>query len=284
VTRLLVLALLVGCGGNSTAPVVRRGPGPTVDDARRDGPAGFPIQAPFARPGEVMSYRLSMLDLEVAAYTFAVGQPTQLAGHDVVVVQSGVQTTGIAGLLRTVSDNFTSWIDAATTQPVLFRADELASKHDATIERTDAEVSALVDGAFPVRVTRPDLGEVVESQVTSDAPLYDLNGFLLVLRSWEAEPGTTVTADVIRSRYIWRTDVTMVGYESVRTELGEVGTLKIEGSSRRVRRDGTIDPTSDTRTYALWISDDADRVPVLMIAHTDYGDLRMELVAYASGS
>ena len=61
---------------------------------------------------------------------------------------------------------------------------------------------------------------------------------------------------------------------------GDVGALKIEGASRRVRRDGTIDPSSDTRRYTMWISDDADRVPVLMVAHTDYGDLRMELAAY----
>lgn len=277
--RVLLVLALAGCGGKP-APTSTGVPAEDPAHPGTAAPAGFAIQPPFARPGEVMSYRLSMLDVEVAAFTVAVGEPTQLAGHDVLVVQSGVQSVGLAGMFKKVEDNFTSWIDAKTTAPVLFRADELASKDDATVERTDAEVSGLVDGAFPVRVTRPDLGELVESQVVSDLPLYDLNGFLLVLRTWEAKEGTTLRADVIRSRYIWRTDVTMAGFESLHTAAGDVGALKIEGASRRVRRDGTIDPSSDTRRYTMWISDDADRVPVLMVAHTDYGDLRMELAAY----
>jgi hypothetical protein len=34
----------------------------------------------------------------------------------------------------------------------------------------------------------------------------------------------------------------------------------------------------------MWISDDADRVPLLMVAETDYGDIRMEIVDYTAGT
>jgi hypothetical protein len=49
------------------------------------------------------------------------------------------------------------------------------------------------------------------------------------------------------------------------------------GTPRRTLRDGTIDQKGDTRRYTIWISDDADRVPVQMIAHTDYGDKQVPL-------
>ena len=281
--RVLLLALVCACGGKGkpTSSSAKRAGPPTFDAARPTTPDAFPIREPFARPGEGATYRLSLLGVEVASFAFGVGEPTELDGRAVVVVQSGVQDAGVASLFGfEVSDNFTAWIDAKTTKPILFRADELASRSDPTVERIEADVAALADGKFPVRVTRPDTGEVIEQQAASEHPLYDLNGFLMVLRTWDAEPGTTATADIIRSRYIWRTQITMVGYESIVTELGEVGALKVQGASRRINRDGTVDESSDTRRYQLWISDDADRVPLKIVAHADYGDLEMEIVSY----
>ena len=35
--------------------------------------------------------------------------------------------------------------------------------------------------------------------------------------------------------------------------------------------------------YSIWVSDDADRVPLLLVAKTDYGDVRMEIIDYAAG-
>jgi len=76
----------------------------------------------------------------------------------------------------------------------------------------------------------------------------------------------------------------MSGSENVVTQLGELPAVRIEGRSRRLNRDGTDDPTGDTRKYTIWISDDADRVPLQLIAKTDYGDLRMDIVEYRPGA
>ena len=37
------------------------------------------------------------------------------------------------------------------------------------------------------------------------------------------------------------------------------------------------------RHYSIWVSDDADRVPLLLVAKTDYGDVKMEIIDYAAG-
>jgi len=257
-------------------------PGSAISEGGNAGES-FPPRAPFVTPGERMSYRLTMHQLEVATFTVAVGEPDQLAGRDVVVVQSGVQSSQLISWVKKVEDNFTSWIDATTSRPVLFRSAELATANDPTVEVTDSETHRLEDGAFPVRISRAGTETSVDHQKVGAAPLFDLNGFLIALRTWEVPKGTSATADVIRSRFIWRTDVTMAGFENLVTELGELPALRIDGVSQRVGRDGALDPKSDRRRYSLWISNDADRVPLAIVARTDYGDLRMDIVEYVAG-
>lgn len=287
VVSLAVLLAAPGCGGGAKRAV-------TSDRAESHArawnadqavdPGAFPLAAPYVSIGERMSYRLSMHELEVASFAIAVGEVTDLQGRPAVIVQSGVLASPLIAMVKKVEDNFTSWIDTTTSRPLLFRATELASADDDVQEGTDSEVAAVVDGAFPVRV-RPAAGsEIVELQAVTEHPLFDLNSFLIALRGWDVEPGTTATADVIRSRFVWRTQVTMQGYESVVTSLGELPALRIDGASRRLNRDGTVDPKSDTRQYSLWISDDADRVPLLLVGRTDYGDIRMELIEYVAGT
>jgi hypothetical protein len=79
---------------------------------------------------------------------------------------------------------------------------------------------------------------------------------------------------------VWRVQLTVGKREPVMTALGEFATVRFDGSGVRLLRDGTEDPESDRRKFSLWVSDDADRVPVRLVAHTDYGDIRMDLVDY----
>ena len=98
-------------------------------------------------------------------------------------------------------------------------------------------------------------------------------------------PREGFTLDVIRSRYVWRTDITLAAYENLPTSMGDLPAVRIDGVSRRVARDGQIDPTNkDVRHYSMWFSDDADRVPLAIVAATDYGDLRMDIVEYVAGT
>jgi hypothetical protein len=279
----IIAIILAACGGSSQPPRASGG-GPTAAVTGEAGAEVFPPRAPFVAPGERMSYRLTMHDLEVATFTIVIGEVAELEGRKVVVVQSGVQSSSLASLVKKVEDNFTSWIDVATTRPVLFRSAELATADDPTIEATDSEAGTIADGGFTVRVTRDGVDQSVDKQVIGELPLFDLNGFLIALRTWEVPPGTVGRADVIRSRFLWRTEVTMVGFENVVTELGELPALRIDGISQRIGRDGQLDPRSDRRKYSLWISDDADRVPLAIVARTDYGDLRMDIVEYTAGT
>jgi hypothetical protein len=279
---ILALAVLGACGHHAAPPppVEPLVPGATAPIAAA---AGFPEKPPFVGPGERMTYRLSTHDLDVATYTLAIGEVTQLDGVDVVVVQAGVETSPLVSMVKNVADNFTSWIDVETSRPVLFRSTELADD-ESEVESTDATPGRIVDGSYAVTVTRSGEVDRVERQVVGDLPMFDFNGFLIELRSWAPAPGTSASADVLRSRFVWRTTVTMAGYEEVVTELGQLPAVRIDGQSQRVGRDGQLDPKSDIRHYQLWISDDADRVPLQIVARTDYGDLRMDIIDYQPGA
>jgi len=271
----------VACAGRSARPQV------TVVKAWREeapGSGAFPPAPPFVTPGERMSYRLSMHGLEVAGFGVEVGELGQRDGHAVVLVRTAVTSSRLVSMVKKVEDNFTAYVDVHSGRTVLFQSAELASAKDQTIEGADAEIALGDEASFPVRVRRPGAPEVVEEQAITEAPLFCMNGFLMALRSWDVPVGTEATADVVRSRYVWRTQVTMAGFESIVTELGELPAVRVDGVSRRLRRDGTVDPSSDTRHYSMWISDDADRVPLAMIARTDYGDLRMDIVEYIPGA
>jgi hypothetical protein len=153
------------------------------------------------------------------------------------------------------------------------------------VEVMDVRFLELANGTFPVTTIRPDDDtgiekKVVEQQVTTGQPI-DLLTLLMQLRSWE-KPGKR-TVEAVRSRYIWRTEIRLAGRETVKTELGNLPAVRFEAESRRINRDGSYDKSSEPRKIMIWISDDADRVPIQMIAPTDYGQVKMSIAEYTPG-
>jgi hypothetical protein len=275
VTRRLVchafLAIaLVACGNRGTHGVTTR-------DCNVPA-AKLGTQPPFAAPGERVRYRVTALGLELAALTMAVGEVAPVEDKQGVVVQAVAESVGLAARVKPVRVEFTSWIDVTTGLPLLFRSVESS-------EVVEARFTKLAEKRFPISTQKtdpPGQPEKIEMQVTNGQPL-ELLGVLLVLRSWDDKIGASRTFEAVRSSYMWRMQATLVGRESIATDLGELPTVKFNAISRRLMRDGSIDQGTEPRKFSVWISDDADRVPLLMIAETDYGDIRIEIVDYTAG-
>ncbi len=205
----------------------------------------------------------------------AVGEVTPVEGKPAVVLQAVAESVGLAARVKPVRVEFTSWIDVATGLPLLFRAIEAQ-------EVVEARFTKLVDRKFPISTQKGDEPEKIEMQATNGQPL-ELLGVMLVLRSWESKIGGSSTFEAVRSSYMWRMQATLVARESISTELGELPTVKFDAVSRRLMRDGSIDQGTEPRTFSVWISDDADRVPLRMVAQTDYGDIEIQIVEYVAG-
>lgn len=271
------LAVSACAGAAAPAPMGTKVASAGNDLVLGGGPVARP---PLAVPGERMLYRVSIHGFELAEFSIAVGELATLDGAEVVIVQSAARTTRVAAMLKPVEDVFTSWISTRDGRSLRFVSSERASKDDDRKEVTEARLGA---GTVGLRVQRGDDPPLDEEQVIAGHGGFDLNSFLVFLRGWEAEPGARVDADVVRSRYVWRVQMEVVGYENLSTALGNLPAVRYDGEGVRMARDGTTDTASDRRRFSIWLSDDADRVPVRLVARTDYGDIEMALVAYEPG-
>jgi len=287
-TVALAVALAACSGSSKSVPVAseasaKGGVDPKLAWHEQPVAARPEARPPFATPGERMTFRASIHGLEIATFGIAVGDVGDVSGKPAVVVQGGVQSSKMLSILKKIDDTFTTWIDTKTGHPILFRGHELGGLDDPVIEDTDVDFSTVGQGTLKVDLKRADLGEKIEVQEKTNDELLDFQTFFLVLRGWDAPVGATMTSDVLRSRFIWRTQLAVGGYENIETELGPLPAVRFDGVSRRLTRQGEIDPKMGDRHYSIWVSDDADRVPLKLVAKTDYGDIKMEIIDYAAG-
>jgi len=245
--------------------------------------AKLPDGAPFVTPGERMSYRLALGEMELATYDLAVGNVEDIAGKRAVIVQSHAKAVGLVKVVANIDDTFTSWIDVESGRPLRWLVDEYAVK-GSDKERTEARMFERTGNVVPMDFHLNDDPPIAEPQTVSLPDVWDYNAFLVALRGWEAPPGSTVTAEVLRSRYLWNVKMTIRGRDKLVTELGEFPALRFDGHTYKLTRDGKRYPNSDERDFSIWISDDADRVPLQTVARTDYGDIKMQIVEYTPGT
>jgi hypothetical protein len=274
VTRSFLVVSLLACAcGSHGDPVAH----PNVPAVLKlpDGP-------PLLTPGERMSYRLALQGLELAVYDFGVGEVTDVSGKQAIVVQSHAKTVGLGALVK-VDDFFSSWIDVATGRPLHWVTDEFAI-NGKDKERTDAALGERANDHVPITFHLNDDPPAPEPQKVSFPDVWDYNAFLIALRSWEGPAGTSVTTEVLRSRYLWHVEMKIHGKEKLVTELGEMPALRFDGHTYKLTRDGAKFPDSDERNFSIWISDDDGRVPLQIVARTDYGDMKMQIIDYQPGA
>lgn len=233
-----------------------------------------------------MTYRVTAHEVTLAAFALEVGAKKEtLHDRPAIVVQAAAESTGVAALVKPLKAAFATWLDAETGEPLVFRVTETAGRGDETIESNEARFTEVAEGKLPIATKRPDGTEIVEIQnvVPPQKPI-DTMTFVMALRAWDGQPGETHSIDVVRSRFVWRAQVKLVGREPVVTDLGELPAVKFDATTSRIMRDGSIDKGTESRHFSIWISDDADRVPLLLVAESDYGDIKLEIVDYSAGT
>jgi hypothetical protein len=264
-TWMIAVSLTAACGGV---------PGPTAEWIGPDGTP--PVMADVvARPGEAMVYQVELHGLAVAEFTVTVGATTSLDDVAVVPISARVVSSPLLTMFHPVDDTLATWIDPRNGHPVAFEAHELASSRSTEVEHTRVRYAP---DQFAVVVERA--GQRFDEVQVVRHDTFDVPSMLTWLRGWSGAVGERVVVDVMRSRTAWRLAVAVAGRESVATVLGPMAAVRYEGASVRMRRDGADDTASERRGFTLWISDDADRVPLRLRARTDYGDIEMALVDY----
>jgi hypothetical protein len=273
-----VAVLAAACGHpNNPAKIT---PGSGTDQGK------LPDGAPLVTPGERMSYRMSLQGVSLAEYTLGVGEIEDGAGGKVVLVQGHAKTIGLADFVAKIDDTFTSWIDVRTGRSARYQTDEFEVNSKTNVEHVVVDLRGRKEDTIPVSFHLNNNTPTSEPQKAAYADTWDVNSFLIALRSWEGAPGSTSSVEVFRSRYVWHVDVRIGKREKIVTELevGEVTALRFDAHTYKLTKSGAKDPSSDERDFSIWISDDDGRVPLQIVARTDYGDMKMQITDYQPGT
>jgi hypothetical protein len=265
---------LTACGAGAT----QQPPGVLETTQIEQPPTALEVSQSFFIPGEVMRFELSLRGVVGGETTVAVGQPGEVDGHRAIILRSRVASAGVVALIREVRDEVVTWIDTETGLPIRQHADVKFGKKESII---DTEFNGGEPGPFAIDYERK--GHPKRTFVQSmprDESAYDIHSIIGVVRAWDAEPGTHAYFYVLAGRRLWQNTIRLTERETIRTSLGRFPAIRIDGVAKRMTRQLRENTHKKPREFTVWISDDADRVPLRVVAKTEYGDVKAELIDY----
>lgn len=227
------------------------------------------------RPGETMAFEVQLGGLLVGEAQLAVGEVGNIDGHRAIVVHSRAATAGAAALIKKISDEATTVIDADTGRPISL---------ETLVEQGDRRITATAQfTATSAKVTyqRSEDKEPKTSVISfGTTTVHDAHTAMAQLRGWKGTKGQTRTVFVVGGRRLWRIDVTYAGEETIGGALGNRRAIVFDGKSYRAKSNMKAESDKPARTFKVWLTDDADRVPLKVTAATELGDIAMDLVEY----
>lgn len=262
----LGLLLLAGCAGAEamTLPVPKPVP-QTVAPASEVG----------LNPGESMAFEVRIGGLLAGEAQLAVGNVGDFDGHRAVVVKSRAATAGAAALIKKIVDEATTTIDLDSGRPLaldtLVEQGGTTTTANATFTGSVANITYRKSDDPTPHTFHVDFGKIT---------VHDTHSAMAQIRGWRPAPGTTRTVFVVGGRRLWRVDVRYIGSETIGSAVGNRRAIHIDGASYRARANMGVESETPARTFSVWLSDDADRVPLKMVARTELGDVTMDLTEY----
>jgi hypothetical protein len=227
-------------------------------------------------PGETMAFEVRLGGVLAGEAALAVGELGEFEGKKAVVVKSRANTAGAAALIKRIADEATTVIDMGTGRPL---------KLDTIVEmgqrKTVAE-ARFTGTIADVTYKRSDEPNPHNYKINfGTQTVHDTHSAMAQIRGWRPSAGTTRSVFVVGGRRLWRVDVKFIGVETVGSAVGNRRAIKFEGASFRARPNFTVETDKPMRTFTVWLSDDADRVPLRVLANTELGDVTVDLTEYA---
>lgn len=227
-------------------------------------------------PGETMAFEVRLGGVLAGEAALAVGELGDFEGKRAVVVKSRAATAGAAALIKRIVDEATTVIDMSSGRPLhLQTMVEMGAKRttaEARFTGTVADITYQRDSDPSPRNYQINFGT---------QPVHDTHSAMAQVRGWRPAKGATRSVYVIGGRRLWRVDVTYQGTETIGSAMGNRRAIKFEGVSFRARPNFTIETDKPTRTFTVWLTDDADRVPLRVVAKTELGEVSVDLTEYS---
>lgn len=261
---------IAACG--SSVPAAR----PFTDTITQAGPPErLRVDRPFFVPGEQMRWKMSLRGVGGGVAVLVVGQPGRVDGQPLIIVRSRVESTGLARMIREVSDDVLTWVGIDSALPIYYKAELKFGSKETNLD------TRFGFGSFYINWQRKGKAKrKYRQRLPPEEHAHNAHSLLGTLRGWTPPDGTRAYTYVLSGRRLWRTDIRVEGREVVRTERGSFPAIRYEGLARRMTSAFTRDKRKKHRRFTVWIAEDTTRAPLLIEARTEYGNLRVELTEY----
>jgi hypothetical protein len=219
--------------------------------------AAAPAELPF-KPGEQLNFNffLSTSTQPVGTASFLVRARQKYFNRDGLLLTAALQTTGTGQALFPVSDQISSYVDAASVLP--FRT-------ELTLQEGKRRARFVVSPDPATGAALFEDGTRVEMPVGT----HDLLSVFYALRSFDLSPGKRTTVSLLinkRPRLLFIT--------ALRPGAVQLGGQTIEAVELSLT---TSDPNPDRFALRLWVSTDRRRLPLRLTAQTPLGPVRADL-------
>ena len=260
-------ALLLGCGAA------------TLPEAQDPGPRGrllnLPVTPPHTRLAgapEVLHAEIELLGIQLGTLHSSVCPPT---AHGSATVASRVTAAPLVKMIRHASGEAKTELAAPSQAPraseYRFRDGDLLRNY--RVDYRPGEFDYAYDNGGSAQRTG-------QSSVPEGASAHDLHSALVLLRTWRPRLGEQAYFYVVLGRRLWRVDVTSEGPQVIKAQGSARLTHRIDGVGVRLWR-----PTDATpKRFSLWLSEDADRVPLRMVGDASFGEVTMTLTDREQGN
>ena len=275
---LLAACVLCACGAR---PEAAEAP---AEEAVVDTEPTGPSSKLFFIPGELMNFEFRFRDVLVGRAALAVGQPGTVDDRPSLIVRSQVETAGLGKVFKVVKDDVSTWIDTSVGRPFRQKAELLFGEKDLALDIRFA--GRQVDITFERRGPqyqgpRKRFARSRRRYRMPDEQFgLDAHAILGAIRSWEPKRGQKRYFFGVSGRRVWYTELTASGSDTRRTKMGMYPVLRFDGVAERLTYRMVVDDRRKPRTFTMWLSDDANRLPLLIEGKTEYGDVAIELIDY----
>ncbi|MES2922284.1 MAG: DUF3108 domain-containing protein [Verrucomicrobiota bacterium] len=240
------------------------------------GELSSPAPGPFAKlPPTVLDFQVSWNGAINAGRIRMEFAPADARKAGTYVVRSSAASQGAGAVLFPYQTSFWSEIAPASLRPRYFHAVETDAKE--TVNTTVRHSASRVESEEITKQLKTGVTKQTD-RTFAFAPVFDIFSAMLLVRSQKLATGDQVTLIIypFDRPYLLRVKVQgrelHNGRNSIRLTLGlrkiDRDTLELQ-PYKKLKRDAT-----------LWLSDDADRIPVELRAAAFIGDVRATLAAH----
>lgn len=219
------------------------------------------------KKGEILTYRLHYGAIDAGVATLEVTQEDrEFAGRPTYHVVGIGKSTGAFDWFFKVRDRYESYIDQEALVPLAFirRVDEGGYKINQNYVYNHPKKQVISEGkAYDVPKDINDIQDMISAFYY--ARCIDFSN---------AKIGNIYTVNSFVDNEIWPLKIKYMGKETISTSLGKFKCIKF----RPVIQKGRI--FKDEEDLNVWISDDANRIPIRAQANILVGSVKMDLKDY----